>query len=70
MMITTGKIDGGNSQFRSDNGNIRERTLCGFEAFVGDILLEVGIVTAVINGVIFAFTVKLDNEFEIVKVVG
>ena len=37
------------------------------EAFAGDVSLEVGIVTAVENSVIFSFAVKLDDEFEIVE---
>ena len=41
-----------------------------FETFTGDIILEVMIVTTIINSVIFTFAVKLDKEFEIVKVVG
>ena len=36
------------------------------EAFAGDVSLEVGIVTAVENSVIFSFAVKLDDKFEVV----
>ena len=63
-VIATGKIDGSNAKFRRDNGNVGERTLRGLETFAGDVSLKVGIVTAVINGVIFALTVKLDEKFE------
>ena len=68
-VVATGEIDGGNAKFWSDNGNVGEGALCGLEPLAGDVSHEVGIVTAVKNGVVFAFAVKLDDEFEVVKVV-
>ena len=38
----------------------------GLEALAGDVSLEVGIVTTIVNGVMRAFAVKFDDEFEVV----
>ena len=42
----------------------------GFETFAGDIFLEIGIITTVLNSVIFPFAIKLDKEFKIVEFLG
>lgn len=47
VVITAGKIDGGNTQFWRDERDVGERPLRGFETLVGDILLEVKISTLV-----------------------
>ena len=39
VVITAGKINGGNAQFRRNKRYIRKRPLCSFKAFAGDILL-------------------------------
>ena len=67
MIVSGGKINSGNAQFRRDKRNVGKGTLRGFEAFTGNISLEVRIGTVVVNGVIFAFAVKLDNELKLVK---
>ena len=66
IVVAAGKIDGGYPKFRSDKGDVGEGALRGLEAFAGDVSREVGIVTAVENGVIFSFAVKFDDEFEVV----
>ena len=50
-VISAGKIDSGNAKFRRDERDVGKETLRGFETFAGDVSLEVGIVTAIINGV-------------------
>ena len=69
-IVATREVDGGYFKFRSNEGNVTERALRGFEAFAGDIFLEVRIGATVINSVARALAVKLDDEFEIIKVVG
>ena len=62
MMITTGKIDGGNIQFRRDNRYVREGTLRGLKTLAGDVSLKVGISAGIVNGVIFAFAVNFNDK--------
>lgn len=66
-VVTAGKIYGSNPKFGSDNRNVGERTLRSFEAFAGNVSLEIGISTAVKNGVVFSFAVKFDEEFEVIN---
>ena len=70
MMITTGKIDGGNTEFRRDNRYVREGTLRSLETFAGDVSLKVGISAGIVNGVIFAFAVNFDEKFKIIEFDG
>ena len=69
-VVAAGEIDGGNTKFWSDKGDVGEGALRGLEALAKDVSREVGIITAIINGVIFSFAVKFDNEFEVVELIG
>ena len=60
VVITAGKIDGSNAKFRRDERDVGERPLRGFEALVGDILLEVKISTLVEDSVIGTASVNFD----------
>ena len=42
----------------------------GLEAFARDVSLKVGIVTTVVNSVVFYVAVKLDKKFEVVEFIG
>ena len=53
VIVSGGQIDGGNAKFRSNKRDVGKRALSSLEALADDILLEVGISTAIKNSVIF-----------------
>ena len=53
VVVSAEKIYGGDAKFRSDKGNVGEGTLSSFEAFAGNVSLEVSIGITIINGVVF-----------------
>ena len=69
VVIAAGQIHGRNAKFRRDQRNVGERADSGRETLAGNVRLEVGIVAVVKHGVIFAFAVNLDKEFQGVKFV-
>lgn len=69
-MIPAGNIDSGNTKLGRDNRTVGEGTLRSFEAFAGDVVLEVNIVATIENGVARAFAVKLDYKFKRVDFFG
>ena len=66
-VVAAGKIYGGDTEVRRDKRYVGERTLRSIEALASDVGLKVGIGAVVEDSVARAFTVKLDDEFEIVE---
>ena len=67
VVIAARQIHRRNAKFRRDKRNVGERADSGRETLAGNVRIEVGIVAVVINGVIFAFAVNLDKEFQGVR---
>ena len=61
IVITAGKIDGGNTQFRRNEQDVGKGTLCSFKVIAGDILLEVKISILVENSVVGTASVNFDD---------
>ena len=70
IVVSAGKIDGGNFKFWRANRNVGKGTLRSLETFAGNVSLKVRISATIENGVIFSFAVKLNDEFEIVEFIG
>lgn len=64
MIVSGGEINSGNAEFRSNKRDVGERALSGFKAFAGNIILEIGIGTIIEDGIVFSFTVNLDDKLQ------
>lgn len=69
-IVAAREIDGGDTEFGSNKGNIGERTLRSLEALAGDVVLEVGIGAVIENGVVGSAPINLDDKLERIDFFG
>jgi hypothetical protein len=60
VIVPGREINGGNTKFRGNNRNIRERANGSFETFRRNVLFKIGIIAIVVDSIIKAFSVNFN----------